>query len=120
MCLEGIDDGFNCLAANLHVQFRKCNSDWERVKFWASCDIAHFKHWYEYRRLVREGKRRIYSRYQHDMLCTMAKYEIEMKVEYQMRVKACANVKDVYTEIDVVYMELVGNGDCKAPYSADQ
>jgi len=116
---EGVDDGFNCLAANLHVQFRKCQSDWERAKFWGSCEIAHFKHWYEYRRLVREGKRRIYSRYQHDMLCAMEKFELSMKVEYERREQECIHVTDVYTETDVVYMELVGNGDCKAPYGAD-
>jgi hypothetical protein len=115
---EGVDDAFNCLASNLHVQFRKCQSDWERARMWGSCEIAHFKHWYEYRKLVREGKRRIYTRYQHDMLCAMEKFELSMKVEYQRREQECVHVQDVYTQNDIVYMELVGNGDCQAPYGA--
>jgi len=116
---EGVVDVFNCLASAVHVQFRKCKSDWERAKFWASCEAAHFKHWYEYRRLVREGKRRIYTRFQHDMLCAMEKFELSMNGDFKRREQECASVQDVYTEHDIVYMETVGYGEYKAPYGAD-
>jgi len=116
---EGVSDAFNCFASALHVQFRKCKSDWERVRLWSSCEIIHFKHWYEYRKLVREGKRRIYTRYQHDMLLAMEKFELSMKAEYQARERECATVVDVYSEVDIVYMETVGYEGFKAPYGDD-
>jgi len=116
---EGVTDAFNCFASALHVQFRKCKSDWERAVMWSKCEMVHFKHWYEYRKLVREGKRRIYTRYQHDMLIAMEKFELSMNADYRIREAQCAQTVDVYGRMDIVYMETVGYEGVKAPYGYD-
>jgi len=112
----GLKLKFDCFAARLHIRFRKCKSDWERVAFWGHCKKEHFKHWCEYEKRLAEGKCRIYSKYQHDLVCALRKYKEEMKEEYSRRVKECAPVKEVYSQTDVEYAETVGYGEYKAGY----
>lgn len=113
---KGFKHRYNCYSSRLHIRFRKCKSDWDRVLFWGKCKKHHFKHWCQYEKSLREGKARIYSRYQHDLVCSLRKYQEEMKEEYRKREEECRPVQDVYSQADVEYGELVGYAGYEAPY----
>jgi len=119
--VDKIKSKFACAAARLHYQFRKCKSDWERVKFWAKAHAHHFKFWLQYEKACAEGKVRIFTRYAHDALCAFRKFREEMKEEYSKQVKACEKVKDTeYQQNSVIYIETVGYPTVEAPYGKDK
>jgi len=107
---------FNCMAAHLHREFRKCKSDWERVEYWGKCKAHHFKQWCEYEKEVAAGKREIYTRFVHDLICTLREYRAQKKAEYEERTKKCAGEKKAYSEDDKAYFETVGYKGFEAPY----
>jgi len=98
----------DCLAFKLHVQWRRFKSDAERVKFWLHCERLHFKHWYEYRKAVCEGKKKIRSKFAHEMMCALREFEALEKDAYEKRYNECKLVADSYEQTDEDYITIVG------------
>ena len=114
--LAKIKHKFNCFAAHVHIRFRKCKSDWERVEFWGKCKLHHLKHWIAYEKELAAGKKEIYTRFVHDLICTLREYKAQKKAEYEEREKKCHSETKTYGEVDVQYYETVGYAGYEAPY----
>jgi len=64
----------------------------------------------EYRDAVCKGEKKIYSKFAHELLCSLREFEAREKAKYEARKNECVIEKDVYVEKDEAYVTVIGRG----------
>jgi len=109
---DKVHDKLDCVAFKLHVAWRKFESDAARVKFWMTCEKAHFRHWCEYRRRVCAGELEIKTKFAHEMMCALREFEAREAEAYRKREEECRSADiSMYGQDDEDYVTIVGRED---------
>jgi len=95
------------VAYKFHSLWKGLRRDVDKVKYWANCEKHHFKHWWNYRKQVKAGKRQIRNRMEFEIINSLDEYQRSQPQACQQRVNRVSSVKDVYTPQDDHYCELL-------------
>jgi len=110
--IHGIHHTFDCLAFQIHVQWKKLTRAAERIKWWANCEARHFRYWCEYRERVIAGEIKVYTNFAHEMMCALREFEARERDAYRRRRESCRSADITgYSEKDTDYVTLVGRSD---------
>jgi len=104
------------LAFKLHMKWRRLKNDFERVMFWANCDLVHFKHWIEYREKLLRGEIKIYSKFAHELMYSLKMFEATQAAKFKARMSQLRSLRvnliiTTYKPEDDQYVTLVGRKD---------
>jgi hypothetical protein len=94
-----------------HTRWVNFKSDMERMHWWMHCRRQHFHVWYKWQCDIRDNKRKLRSKFEHDLYNSLCKMEKEKKSEYDARVHECKTSGEDYTDeqitnyVDAVYEE---------------
>jgi len=107
--IHGLKHSYDCLAFQIHVQWKKLTRDAERIKWWFNCEARHFKYWCEYREKVIRGEIKVYTKFAHEMMCALREFEARERDTYTRRRESCRSADITgYSEKDTDYVTLVG------------